>query len=183
MRYFLTVLFLMTIGLQASAREDFPPSRVDIGQIIQDDRFVPFPYSVQLPLPTGAFEGTWLAQTGDFSSYFAFRLLDTVERSYQIRQVDTLTCREVAYGLGVLSRTSKTFVAEMRYLKFERRYRMLIRAFDYSKSRSRDKVGITPINGSVVVLSLMPEGRENYVHMPFSKIYDFYTPAPCRQRK
>jgi hypothetical protein len=182
MRNFLTVLTILALGFPAFTKEVLPPSRVDTSQLIQDDRFVPFPWSIQQPIPFASVEGTWLVRNGEFSSYYNFRQVDGMPRDYHIKQIDTLTCKTVAFGIGSISRSGKTFVGDLIYSRYRRQYRLMIRAYDYMED-VRDELDITPVNGSVVVMSILSEGKEEYVHMPVTKASDFVTPFPCRHKK
>jgi hypothetical protein len=159
-----------------------PPSRVDTNLLIQDDRFVPWPWSGQRPFPNKMMEGTWLAQNGEFESYFSFKpvVADGV-LSFEVKQIDVVTCKTVAYGIGVISKTGRTFTSDMDFLDLDQAYRLAIRSFDYG-GPVKD-ISLSPIDGQVVVLSIQPEDRTKYVHMVISKVASDPKVALCRSRR
>lgn len=185
MRSFLTVL-AMIVGFKAFAFSDglntTPPSRIDTSNLIQDDRFVPFPWSTQQPIRTETMEGFWLVKNGNFTSYFSFRVDSKDDRYFEVKQIDVMTCRSVAVGMGAISRSGKTFTANLDYVKFNRSYKMMVRAYNHIENKAKG-MELNPINGHVLIVSILAENKSSYVHMPLSKVKAETAPYPCRVKK
>ncbi len=185
MRKLLMVVMLMGMGFQANAslRPSVPPpARVDTNLLIQDDRFVPWPWSVRKTFPWAMMEGTWLAQNGSFQSYYTFKITrDAQTRRFEVRQLDAVTCQEVAFGQGSAPRTQNNIVTDMFYLNVRQSYGIYVRSFDYGGPMK--DISVSPIDGQVVLLSIQPQGRDEYVHLGISKISNDSTAAFCKGKK
>ncbi len=182
MRKLLMVILLVGIGAEtfASLRPlSAPPRRVDTNFLTQDDRFVPWPWSVRKTFPWAMMEGTWLAQNGRFQSYYTFKITrEAQNRRFEVRQIDIMTCKEVAFGQGSAVRTQNSLVADMFYLNVRQSYGIYVRSFDYAGST--EDINVSPINGQVVLLSIQPEGRDEYVHLGISKLSNDSAAAFCK---
>ncbi len=182
MRKLLMVIMLVGMGAQTYAGFrpfSSPPRRVDTNFLIQDDRFVPWPWSVRKTFPWSMMEGTWLAQNGSFQSYYTFKITrDAQNRRFEVRQIDVVTCKEVAYGQGSAVRTQNNIVTDMFYLNVRQAYGIFVRSFDYGGPMK--DISVTPIDGQVVLLSIQPQGRDEYVHLGISKISNDPTAAFCK---
>ena len=182
MKKILLGILLAVISITAVAGAKLaPPERVDTRLLIQDDRFVPWPWSMKKTFPWAMVEGTWLAQTGTFQSYFTFKVhrVGTV-RSYVIRQIDLMTCEEVASGEGSASRTTNRLQADMSYIGLHQSYGIYARSYEYNGSV--EDLDVSTINGQVMMLSIQPQGRKEFVHLGISKISNDPEASFCKAK-
>ena len=175
-----SLLLLMGFKAVASDRSILPPpARVDTNLLIQDDRFVPWPWSLRKTFPWTMMAGTWLAQNGNFQSYFTFKITrDAQMRRFEVRQIDVVTCKEVAFGQGSASHTQNNILTDMFYIGVRQAYSIYVRSYDYS-GPTKD-INVSPIDGQVVLLSIQPQGREDYVHLVISKISNDSEASFCK---
>lgn len=181
MRKFLTVILMVIWGWQALAASSVcrPPRHVDTGNLIQDDRFIPFPWSIQKPMRANILEGTWYAKNGAFTSYFSFLpSRGLLEEEYLVRQIDVLNCQVVASGWGIQSKSGKTLMSDLTYWGMSRWYRMVVRSYN-DRGPIKD-MDIVPVEGQVYVMSVQPSPRDSYVHMTLKKVSTDAGPGGCR---
>lgn len=183
MKKILLLMLFVVVGFKATASDAkiSPPARVDTSLLIQDDRFVPWPWSLKKTFPWAMVEGTWLAQNGAFQSYFTFKIYreDQVRR-FVIRQIDLMTCEEVAYGQGSAARTTNRLMSDMYYIDVRQNYGIYVRAYEYNGPV--EDLNVSPIDGQVMMLSIQPEGRKDYVHLGISKISDDPVASFCKPK-
>ncbi len=182
MRKLLMMTFLLVLGsidLAWARAKISPPARVDTNLLVQDDRFVPWPMSIRRTFPWAMMEGTWLAQNGEFQSYYTFKITrDGQIRHFEVRQIDVMTCQEVSSGHGSATRGQSRINAEMFYLNVRQSYGFFVRSFQYA-GPIKD-IGVSPIQGQVMMLYIQPEGRNNYVHFVISKLSNDSSASFCK---
>lgn len=153
------------------------PAKIDTNQLQPDDRLVPFPWSLQDPL--AEMEGTWYVKNGRFESFFIFKnFMVSGQKRLRILQVDADDCKPVAYGMGSMSRSSKTLSSFMEYIDFDQSYTMMVRAYNYT-GPVKD-LDIRPFNGKAIVISIQPENRSGMIHMPLSRMSGSASLSVCR---
>ena len=182
MRKLLIVTLLMVLGTEVLAinrAKMSPPARVDTNLLVQDDRFVPWPMSVRRTFPWTMMEGTWLAQNGEFQSYYTFKITrDGQIRHFEVRQIDVMTCQEVANGHGSATRGQSRITAEMFYINVRQSYGFFVRSYQYAGPMK--DIGVNPIEGQVVMLYIQPEDRTDYVHFVISKLSNDSSASFCK---
>jgi calcineurin-like phosphoesterase len=82
-----------------------------------------------------------------------------------------------------MSRSTKTFSAQMNYVKFNSPYRFMIRAYNYTTAEKARGLELYPVNGQVLVISIQGNSREDYVHMPLTKESNEAASITCKSRK
>ncbi len=146
-----------------------------------DDRWVPWPFHLAQPFPWQDIQGLWKVQQGEYTSYFALRVVRqkaTGIRQLQVKQFDGETCRVLANGVGI-ERNQKV-LAQMTS-KGGTTYRVQLTAFDQKDSPLPPLRGNLPME-EVMVLSigaLEPRGTEEMVHMQIMKISAALTQKTC----
>lgn len=146
-----------------------------------DDRWVPWPWSLATPFPWGDIQGFWKVEQGDFTSYFAFKVVrekSTGIRQLQVKQFDGDTCRVIATGVGI-ERNEKV-LAQMTS-KGGTTYRVQLTSFNEKDAPIPPLRSNVPVT-SVLVLSmgtLDVEGIEGMIHMQIMKISPFIGQRMC----
>ncbi|KYG68799.1 hypothetical protein AZI87_06105 [Bdellovibrio bacteriovorus] len=149
-----------------------------------DDRWVPWPWAMVQPFPWSDIQGLWKVEQGDFTSYFALKVVrqkSTGIRQLQVKQFDGDTCRVLATGVGI-ERSNKV-LAQMTS-KLGATYRVQLSAFS---EKDLQDLTIPPLKGdmpteAVMVLSmgaLDNKGIEGMVHMQIMKISAHLTQKVC----
>ncbi len=176
-------ILLVVIGgnvVAADCLTNTPPARVDTNLLTQDDRFVPWPWSLRKTFPWAVIEGTWLAQNGAFQSYYTFKIGREGDlRRFVVRQIDMKTCHEVAFGQGYASRGRNNIMVAMDYISVRQTYGIYVRSYEYGGPLEDNS--ISPIDGQVMMLSIQPQGRTDYVHFAISKISNDSSASFCKE--
>ncbi|MBX2988264.1 MAG: hypothetical protein KF802_10230 [Bdellovibrionaceae bacterium] len=109
MKLFATLSLLLSCTLAAA---NLPPENVHAfggtpsltdARPLGGDDFVPWPFGSEMPFPWSFVQGVWLAEHGEFRSYFRFRVLknDDGMRTLSVQQIDPVTCEQIAEGVGI----------------------------------------------------------------------------------
>lgn len=183
LRSILLAAILFCSVLSFSGHSVAAPTQDEDEQIMpsNDDRWVPWPWSLAQPFPWGDIQGLWKVEHGDFTSYFSLkivRLKSTGVRQLQVKQYDGDTCRMIASGVGI-ERSEKVF-AQMTS-KLGKIYRVQLTAFQ-EKDAPEPPLRIGMPLDAVMVLSmgtLDVRGPEDMVHMQIAKISHFVTQRQC----
>lgn len=146
-----------------------------------DDRWVPWPWTLAQPFPWSDIKGLWKVEQGDFVSYFALKVVRekvTGLKHLQVKQFDGDTCKVIATGVGIernqkvlAQMTSRNGVA----------FRVQLTAFREKDSPIPPLRGNVPTPG-VMVLSMGPldsKGVENMVHNQIMKISPYLAQKIC----
>lgn len=147
-----------------------------------DDRWVPWPMHLAQPFPWKDIHGLWRAEQGEFSSYFALKVVrqkTTGHRQLQVKQFDGDTCRVLATGVG-LERAEKVF-AQMTS-KGGVVYRVQLTAFnkkDVPKNVPPLRFGNIQTQDALLLSigSLEPKGE--LFNMQITKVSDLLTQRVC----
>lgn len=148
---------------------------------VSDDRWVPWPMHLAQPFPWNDIQGLWKAEQGEYSSYFALKIVrqkSTGHRQLQVKQFDGDTCRVLATGVG-LERNEKVF-AQMTS-KGGVTYRVQLTAFNKKDAPLPPLRGLIPTD-SVMLLSigtLEPKAETDMFHMQIMKVSAFLTQKVC----
>lgn len=146
-----------------------------------DDRWVPWPWTLAQPFPWADIQGLWKVEQGDFTSYFAFKVVrekTTGLRQLQVKQFDGDTCKVIATGVGI-ERNQKV-LAQMTS-KGGTTYRVQLTAFSEKDSPIPPLRGNVPTQG-VMVLSmgnLDGKGDQGMIHMQIMKISAYLAQRVC----
>ena len=146
-----------------------------------DDRWVPWPMHLAQPFPWQDIQGLWKAQQGDFTSYFALKVVrqkSTGVRQLQVKQFDGETCRVIATGVGI--ERNKKDLSQMTS-KGGTTFRVQLTAFDQKDSPLPPLRGNLPTE-AVMLLSfgaLEQRGTEELIHMQIMKISATLTQKTC----
>lgn len=136
------------------------------------DRVVVWPWNLAQPFPWADISGLWKAEDGEFTSYFAFKVICNEPhciRQLQVKQYDGSTCRPIAMGVGI-ERNQKV-LAQMTS-KSGMIYRVHLTAFKEQDSPLPPLRGEIPTHG-VMVLSMGEfniGSVEDMYHMQIKKI-------------
>ena len=146
-----------------------------------DDRWVPWPFHLAQPFPWQSIQGVWKVESGDYVSYFAFKVVNRKVanvRQLQVKQYDGETCRIIATGVG-LERNQKVF-AQMTS-KAGMTYRVQLTALSKEDSPVQPAEGVVPFE-EVMVLSmgsLEVGSPQEMHHMQIVKISPLLTLKQC----
>lgn len=158
-----------SIAGQAWASGIWPWQNSDIETLlqIQEDNTIPWPWGYESPFPWSFVQGVWLAEHGDFKSYFSFRVVSEKDglQQLEVQQVDPLNCQPLAKGVGF--EQSKIVRAQMTSTTGSV-YRLALRAFHERMVNAA--VGQKPIYNQYVVLSIFPFDQTKAVHLPISQV-------------
>lgn len=132
------------------------------------DDFTPWPWGAEMPFPWSFVQGTWIAEKGEFRSYYSFRVVKDSEESRQLEvtQVDPINCTIMAHGVAI--ETENTVRAQMSNTATGAVYRLSLRSF-HEKSLPT-LVGQKPINNQFVVMSVLPFDTVKPVHLPIQQV-------------
>lgn len=146
-----------------------------------DDRWVPWPFHLAQPFPWQAIQGLWKVEQGDFTSYFALKVVRekaTGLRQLQVKQYDGDSCRIIATGVG-LERNQRV-LAQMT-VRGGDTYRFQLTAFNEKDSPLPPLRGSIPTQG-VMLLSMGPlndNAPADMIHLQIMKISDHLTQKFC----
>lgn len=147
-----------------------------------DNRPVPWPWAMAQPFPWTDIQGLWKVEQGDFTSYFALKVVrqkSTGVRQLQVKQFDGDTCKVISTGVGI--ERNQRVLAQMTS-RAGTTYRVQLTAFN------EKDVSVTPVKGTiptqgVMVLSLGQfennKGPVEMVHMQIMKISALLTQRVC----
>ena len=148
---------------------------------VNDDMWVPWPMHLAQPFPWKDIHGLWRAEQGEFSSYFALKIVrqkSTGHRQLQVKQFDGDTCRVLATGVG-LERNQKVF-AQMTS-KGGVVYRVQLTAFNKKDVPKNVPTRFGKIQTEEALLlsigSLEPKGE--LFNMQITKVSDLLTQRVC----
>lgn len=150
---------------------------------VNDNRPVPWPWTLAQPFPWTDIQGLWKVEQGDFTSYFSLKVVRqklTGIRQLQVKQFDGDTCKMLATGVG-LERNQKV-LAQMTS-RAGTTYRVQLTAFSEKDSPLPPLKGNVPTTG-VMVLSmgaLDNIANDNMVHMQIMKISAHLTQRVCME--
>lgn len=148
-----------------------------------DDRWVPWPFHLAQPFPWQSIQGIWRVESGDYVSYFAFKVVNRKTgnvRQLQVKQYDGETCRVIATGVG-LERSQKVF-AQMTS-RAGMTYRVQLTALSKADSPVQPVEGIVPLE-EVMVLSmgnLENPVQQSMHHMQIVKISPSLSLRQCME--
>jgi hypothetical protein len=146
-----------------------PQTQMTVANPMTGDHFVPWPWGLEMPFPWSFVQGVWMAEYGNFKSYFSFRVVRESNGLNQLvaEQIDPRTCTVIARGVGFES--GRTVRAQMTGAAGSV-YRVSLRAF--SEKSVPVEVGQQPIYGQYVVLSMMPfdTDAKNTMHIPIQQV-------------
>ncbi|MEN0057568.1 MAG: hypothetical protein AAGB31_01935 [Bdellovibrio sp.] len=145
------------------------------------DPWVPWPWALAQPFPWSDIQGFWKVEEGDFTSYFALKVVrqkSTGVHQLQLKQFDGETCKVLAAGVGI-ERNQKVF-AQMTS-KGGITYRVQLTAFNEKDSPLPPLKGAIPTE-AVMVLSmgrLDERTNDEMVHIQIMKISAHLTQRTC----
>ncbi|MBX3039867.1 MAG: hypothetical protein KF789_04035 [Bdellovibrionaceae bacterium] len=133
------------------------------------DDLVPWPWGSEMPFPWFFVQGVWMAEKGDFRTFFAFRVVKDKNdiRQLQVQQIDPESCELKASGVAI--ETNNIVRAQMTSSNGSV-YRLSLRSFSEKSIPSSTLISQRPIYGQYVVLSLFPFDRVDGVHLPIQQI-------------
>lgn len=172
------MLMATVAGQMVWASGIWPWQSPDIERLlqIQEDNTIPWPWGYEAPFPWTFVQGVWLAEHGEFRSYFQFRVVSEKNGLQQldVQQVDPQTCEPLARGVGF--EQNKIVRAQMTS-STGAVYRVALRSFHERSVNAA--VGPKPIYNQYVVLSVFPFDQTKAVHMPISQVTQFLS-MQCR---
>lgn len=170
----LLIALVMLVGTHAMAgtpsKTHQPISRRTDANNIQPtkDDFVPWPWGSEAPFPWSFVQGVWLAEQGEYKSFFSFRVIKSKQglRQLEVKQIDPVTCKTVTKGNG-LEDTHNVVRAVMNNSDGYS-YRLLLRSFD---EEDLPKLPTTkPFRGQYIVLSILPFETFEYYHISLVQV-------------
>lgn len=177
----LSIGFALVLALagQASATGIWfwPHSNVETLLQVQDENTIPWPWGYEAPFPWSFVQGVWLAEHGDFRSFFSFRVVSDKSglQQLEVSQVDPESCEPLARGVGF--EQNKIVRAQMTTADGTP-YRVALRAFPEQMVNA--VVGHKPIHEQYVVLSVYPFDQTKAVHMPITQVTVGLVNFQCR---
>lgn len=148
-----------------------------------DNRPVPWPWTLAQPFPWTDIQGLWKVEQGDFTSYFALKVVrqkSTGIRQLQVKQFDGDTCKMLSTGVGI-ERNQKV-LAQMTS-RGGTTYRVQLTAFSEKDSPLPPLKGNVPTQ-AVMVLSmgaLDNKAPDEMIHMQIVKISAHLTQKVCME--
>lgn len=144
-----------------------------------DNRPVPWPWSLAQPFPWTDIQGLWKVEQGDFTSYFALKLVrqkSTGARQLQVKQFDGDTCRVLATGVAI--ERSQKVLAQMTS-RAGMTYRVQLTAFKEKDSPIPPLKSNFPVQGVMVLSMGRLDSQEEMVHVQIKKISAHLTQKFC----
>ena len=180
MKTLVGVLLAALFATIAVNARTYPPNIRDNGEILSSsaidsliqgsgDDFVPWPWGSEMPFPWVFVQGVWMAEKGDFRTFFAFRVVKDKNdiRQLQVQQIDPETCEIKATGVAI---EMNNIVRAQMTSSNGTVYRLSLRSFSEKSIPSSAFINQRPIYGQYVVLSLFPFDRVDGVHLPIQQI-------------
>lgn len=134
--------------------------------------WVPYPWAQELPFTWSTAQGVWVAGDDTLKSYFYVRVSrDTTSRGVKyltIVEKDGQTCEAIATGFGTEHAGTRIYAV----MKFNngQRYSMILRQYD--PKGLPDTHDVYPLEGKVMVLTIMHKGSRKTYNYPMRKISD-----------
>ena len=137
-----------------------------------DDHWTHWPWSAAQPFPWSDVQGTWKVEKDDYVSYFIFKVvqLKSGVKQVQIRQIDGVTCRVIATGVGL---EKGSWVYAQMTSKAGKVYRLNLTAFKRSEDLPQVPLQGNVYTDDVMVLSmgeLDDSTLDDMVHMQIIKV-------------
>jgi hypothetical protein len=127
---------------------------------------LPWPWGYESPFPWTMVQGVWAVEYNSFKSYFVFRVIKKGYLSQlEVKQVDPVTCEILATGIGF--EQERTVRAQMSG-KNGSIYRVALRSF--SEKLISEQVGVKPVGGQYVVISVIPFDTSKTTVLPMQLI-------------
>lgn len=171
MKYFISIFVLLSYGWAGSVENSGTPTyRSGLESLVEtQERPIPIPFDAQRPFPWSFVEGGWFAKWGEFESYYTFKIVRRrgSVRQLRVKQIDVSTCEVVAVGQGADVPNQKRVVAQMTYPATGQVYLMSIRSYDHD--RMPGDLGIKPIQGQMVIMSITPLQTNVTYNVPLEK--------------
>jgi hypothetical protein len=136
----------------------------------KDDHWTHWPWSLAQPFPWSDLQGTWKVEKDDYVSYFVFKVvqLRSGVKQVQVRQIDGVTCKAIATGVGL---EKGSLVYAQMTSRSGKVYRLNLTAFKRSDSPQPPLKG-NVYTDAVMVLSMgeLDNDLDDMVHMQIVKI-------------
>lgn len=167
-----TLLVFASLTASAYSQQSQIEERVMPAKPTSDDRWTHWPWSSRQPFPWSDLQGTWKVEKDDYVSYFIFRVVQVKAgvKQVQIRQIDGISCRVIASGVGL---EKGSLVYAQMTSRAGKVYRLNLSAF-----KRTDDLPQVPLQGNVytddvMVLSMgefSNDDLEDMVHMQIVKV-------------
>lgn len=177
LKKFFKILLIASFLASANAFAGFPEDEHIIPA--SDNRPVPWPWSLAQPFPWTDIQGLWKVEQGDFTSYFALKLVrqkSTGARQLQVKQFDGDTCRVLATGVAI--ERSQKVLAQMTS-RAGTTYRVQLTAFKEKDSPIPPLKSNVPVQGVMVLSMGRLDSQEEMVHLQIKKISAQLTQKFC----
>lgn len=134
-----------------------------------DTNPVPWPWGSEAPFPWSFVQGVWLAEQGEYKSFFSFRVIKSKQglRQLEVKQIDPVTCKVVTKGNGL--EDLHNVVRAVMNNSDGYSYRLLLRSFD-AEDLPKLPPSNKPFRGQYIVLSIVPFESSEYYHISLSQV-------------
>ena len=166
-----TLLVFSAIATSAFAQEHGAVGRINDEVVMPAaDDWTHWPWSLAQPFPWSYLQGTWKVEKDDYVSYFVFKVVQLTSgvKQVQVRQIDGVTCKVIATGVGL---EKGSLVYAQMTSRSGKVYRLNLTAFKRSDSPQPPLKG-NVYTGAVMVLSMgeLDNDLDDMVHMQIVKI-------------